>query len=63
MSDNKEKLAVFTIIPAVEEGGKDFWQRIGTAFVNKDLSMNVVLNALPLDGKLHLRKPREQDPA
>ena len=37
---------------------KTYWDRIGAAFVNKDGSLNVVLNALPLDGKLHIRDPK-----
>ena len=32
------------------------WVRAGTAFVNKDGSLNVYLDVLPLDGKLHLRE-------
>ncbi len=35
--------------------GKSYWTRIGMAFVNKDGSMNVYLDALPLDGKLQIR--------
>lgn len=34
---------------------KSVWTRVGTAFINKDDSMNVYLNVLPLDGKLHIR--------
>lgn len=37
------------------EGKKSFWTRIGVAFVNKDDSLNVVLNSIPLDGRLHIR--------
>ncbi|HVE85724.1 MAG TPA: hypothetical protein VND93_22875 [Myxococcales bacterium] len=32
------------------------WVRCGTAFVNKDESLNVYLDALPLDGQLHCRE-------
>jgi len=51
-----KKKDVFTI----REGsnGNSYWDRIGAAFVNKDGSLNVVLNALPLDGKLHIRDPK-----
>ena len=52
------KLAVYTI---TENQGRDaFWQRIGTAFENKDGSINVLLNALPCDRKLHIRLPRQK---
>lgn len=30
--------------------------RAGSAFVNKDGSLNVLLDVLPLDGKLHVRE-------
>jgi hypothetical protein len=43
---------VFTI---VERNGKSFWVRIGTAFVNKDGSETVYLDALPVNGKLQIR--------
>jgi hypothetical protein len=32
------------------------WVRAGKAFVNRDGSINVALDVLPLDGKLHLRE-------
>lgn len=37
---------------------KNFWSRIGVAFVNKDDSLNVVLDAIPLSGRLHIRDRR-----
>ena len=46
---------VYTI---TERGEKSFWSRIGTAFVNRDGSYNVVLSSLPVDGKLHIRDPK-----
>lgn len=42
------------------EDGKSVWIRIGSAFVNKDGSINALLDALPVDGKLHIRDPREK---
>jgi len=41
---------------------KNHWSRIGVAFVNRDNSLNVVLDALPLSGRLHIRdrKPPEK---
>ncbi len=50
----KKTLAVYTIVDI--GGEKPLWNRIGSAFVNKDGSINVLLNALPLDGKLHIRE-------
>jgi hypothetical protein len=41
----------------INERGEDNtqWTKIGVAFVNKDGSLNVVLDALPYTGKIHIR--------
>ena len=49
-----KRLAVFAIKNTDRRGS--VWIRCGTAFVNKDESLNVWLDALPLDGKLHCRE-------
>jgi hypothetical protein len=36
------------------------WVRAGYAFVNKDDSMNLYLDVLPIDGTLHVREPGEK---
>ena len=51
---------VFTMIE--REDGQTFWQRLGSAWTNRDGSINVNLNAVPIkDGRLQLRRPRDQD--
>jgi len=62
MSNNSRTFAVYTIIPSIN-GGKDFWQRIGVAFINRDGSMNVKLNALPVSGMLHIRENVKKEEA
>ena len=54
---------VYTIVEGNSSNGlkKDLWIRIGTAFVNKDGSINIKLNALPLSGKLQLREPKSKE--
>ena len=37
------------------ENQKDSWSKIGVAFINRDDSLNVILDAVPLTGKLHIR--------
>ena len=44
------------------EGRKAYWAIIGSAFTNKDGSLNLVLDSLPLDGKITVRV-REEKPA
>jgi hypothetical protein len=51
LQTNKTKF-VYTI---VERNQKSYWVRIGTAWVNGDLSLNVQLDASPTNGKLHIR--------
>ncbi len=42
---------------SIREGkGGTVWVRAGSAFVNRDGSLNVLLDVLPLDGKLHVRE-------
>jgi hypothetical protein len=48
-------MAVFTIVES-DNVSKPTFKRIGTAFVNRDGSLNVILDALPASGKLHIRK-------
>lgn len=59
-NDSKRMQAVYTIIPKAE--GKDFWLRIGSSFPNRDGSLTVLLDALPLNGKLQIRDytPRDE---
>ncbi len=54
--------AVFTVRQR-GEGQKAFWCRIGSAFTNKDGSLSIVLDALPLDGRLVVREELPRDDA
>lgn len=62
MEGSRKKWAVYTIR---EKDGfeKAFWTRIGVAFVNRDGSFSVFLDAAPLDGKLHIREWRDETQA
>ena len=53
---NPNMLEVFTIIET--DGSKARWTKVGVAFVNRDGSFNVKLDALPVNGTLHIR-PRQ----
>lgn len=52
-----EKLNVY-YIKNNKDTGKSYFTKIGADFVNKDNSLNVVLDVLSIDGKLHIRKPK-----
>jgi len=50
----------FTVIK--REGTDDFWLPIGAAFMHQDGDgYNIVLQALPIDGKIVLRLPKTND--
>ncbi len=52
---------VYTII---ERGAdKRYWLRIGTAFDNRDKSVNLKLDALPVNGQLQIRDSEPYDPS
>ena len=52
---NEKLWVVYTI---VDKPGQDksFWVRIGRAFKNHDGSFNLNLDAVPINGKLHMRQ-------
>jgi hypothetical protein len=50
---------VYTVIE--REEGKNLWLKIGVAFENRDGSLNCTLNALPVNGKLHIREHVEYE--
>ncbi len=50
----KNVKAVYTV---VERGqGKSFWVRIGVGFTNRDGSLNLRLDAIPVNGTLQVRE-------
>jgi hypothetical protein len=55
--EQNKRYAVFSIRKA---RNGSVWVRAGSAFVNRDGSMNVYLDVLPLDGTLHVREPGEK---
>ena len=51
MVNNKMKI-VYCIS---DHGGRNYWTRIGVAFLNQDGSINVKLECFPVNGELHIR--------
>ncbi len=56
VQSNKMK-AVFTIVEGKE---RTFWRQVGVAFVNRDGSLNLHLDALPTNGKLQVRDAKRE---
>ncbi len=58
MAEMSQRKDVFHI-KELGDNRKSVWTRIGSAFVNRDGSINALLDVVPIDGKLHIRDPRE----
>ena len=50
----KTKKLVYTIIDS-DSLQRPLFRRIGVAFTNSDQSLNVLLDAYPVNGRLHIR--------
>ena len=61
MSETNGMKEVWTVIEENADGKKKdkaFWLRIGTAFTNKDDSLTILFDALPVNRKVIVREPR-----
>jgi hypothetical protein len=58
---NDKQLEVWSIRDGNEKNPRSYWKHAGRAFVNSDGSINVLLDVLPIDGKLQIRKRKENE--
>lgn len=58
---NDKQLEVWSIRDANEKNSRSYWKHAGRAFVNRDGSINILLDVLPIDGKLQVRERREAE--
>lgn len=58
MEANKMKIAYVI----TQRKDRNFWNRVGVAFVNNDGSINVKLEAVPVSGEIQIRdyQPRDE---
>lgn len=62
MANQQPAYRAYTVVK--REGQDDFWLAIGAAFMHQDGDgYNVVLQALPIDGKIVLRLPKDETTA
>jgi hypothetical protein len=60
MNANGESMKiVYTVVE--RSPGKSFWTRVGVGFVNRDGSINLRLDAIPITGTLQVRDWEERD--
>jgi len=61
---NSQQMAYRAFTVVKREGADDFWLPIGAAFPHQDgEGFNLVLQALPIDGRVVLRTPKEDTEA
>ncbi len=62
MSNNKKPSYFVYTVRDGGNNGSDFWTKIGVAFVHNDgKGFSVILEALPVDGRLTIRQPEPKD--
>ena len=54
MDDTSRKKKVLCPVSSSKDG-KTYWLRLGMAYVNKDNSINLYLDGLPVNGRLQVR--------
>ena len=64
MADSTGNAPDFAVYVVEEREGKDpFWTRIGSAWAHKSgEGYSITLSALPINGRLVLRKPKVDEP-
>lgn len=63
MANKKPDFTATSPVKAIKEGTeKVFWQTLGAAWINeKDGSISINLNALPINNQIVLFKPKEEE--
>lgn len=57
----KKPLWIYNLIEKDQKDGtkKTIWNKVGTAHVNRDGSVNLFLDSIPLNGKCQVREDRD----
>jgi hypothetical protein len=56
-TERKSPRQVFTV---AQRNGKNFWVKIGASFLNQDGSETVLLDALPVNGRMQIRDMKSE---
>jgi len=56
--EKKNRYVVFAVRKT--DKGATIWSRAGNAWVNRDDSVNIYLDVLPISGRLHIREVPEE---
>lgn len=61
MDNTKQANKMKVVYSITERGESKFWNRVGAGFVNRDGSINLKLDALPVNGSLQIRDWEPKD--
>ena len=61
MNPTNQKKNNKVVFALTERDGKTHWTRVGVAWPNRDGSLTLQLDAIPVSGKLQVREPQERD--
>lgn len=56
-----EQSKVKIVYNVTERAGRSYWTRVGIAFVNRDGSLSVRLESLPVSGEMQIRDQAPRD--
>jgi hypothetical protein len=59
--ENGNRKGMKSVFTVTENKGKSHWVRIGAGFVNSDGSMNLRLDALPVNGTIQVREWEDEE--
>ncbi len=51
----KDVFAISERSASEADDARDRWTKVGIGFVNRDNSINVILDAVPVNGRFHIR--------
>jgi hypothetical protein len=51
----------YTVREGKKEGDKGYWIEIGSVWTNKDGSLSIVLDALPVSGRIVIRERKAKE--
>jgi hypothetical protein len=59
---NRKQSKPYNVYVVEGEGDASYWTKVGVAFPHEDGDgFNVILNVVPLNGRLVIRKPKDKE--
>lgn len=62
MAERSKPTETKTVYAITQKGDKSYWTKVGAAFfTNRDGSINIELDALPVSGKMQIRADEDRE--